>query len=370
MPDDKPVSRIRTRTGIHVYSAEKPDIPGADFRSFSDGWYTFTGTADARKARAMSKKTDCPVLFFVFSDFDTVYLNFYKNGKTVAGISTDAFIGSKGTSQIPGLVGYGGPGVQKRISDILKCTDSARLIALLEEYLGLTLLPPENDGDPEPPRRERGDALYRSYRAELDRTRGKAAPVKAVLVKEFPGKVFIQPVKADRYLPRYKYLFGYDRPGNSTLTCVEFVDGDLVPSSYDASELNELPNIGSSSVNIIDWRDQSPPTGVNETLPGENRTIRFNSNAPEPFKDRTVAVPRGYFSIGFDGRGHLMFTDYKRHLCITDADGNIISRISIKGDPQDFRDGYLMTAGFGSEWLHEYSPTDYIRIYRLEYSEG
>lgn len=39
MPDDKPVSRIRERTGIHVYSAEKPDIPGADFRSFSDGCF-------------------------------------------------------------------------------------------------------------------------------------------------------------------------------------------------------------------------------------------------------------------------------------------------------------------------------------------
>lgn len=51
MPDDKPVSRIRERTGIHVYSDEKPDIPGVDFRSFSDGWYTFTGTAAQGKGR-------------------------------------------------------------------------------------------------------------------------------------------------------------------------------------------------------------------------------------------------------------------------------------------------------------------------------
>lgn len=62
-----------------------------------------------------------------------------------------------------------------------------------------------------------------------------------------------------------------------------------------------------------------------------------------------------------------MLTDYKRSLIVMDNTGNVVSRCSIKGDPVDYRDGFILTEGPGSEYAYEYSPNDYVRIYRLQY---
>lgn len=157
-------------------------------------------------------------------------------------------------------------------------------------------------------------------------------------------------------MPPIFYLFGYDTPGNNELRPVFFSGSALEPCELKKEDYVEL-------------YDRRFPEGVSETydpISGKD-VFKFASNAPAAFSGREIPCPGGYYFLALDNRDHILLTDYKRSLIVMDNTGNVVSRCFVKGDPVDFRDGFILTEGPGSEFAHEYSPTDCVRIYRLQY---
>ena len=353
-------------TSLHVFSDTPPKGMEPSFRSFSPGWYTYTGPLDPEReyffARSLSKVTEGAVLIFSVFDSEQVWFAFFQKGKRIADFSTDCSATPKGTSKIPELIRETGPGSKKRISDILKCADPELLISLLEEFFGVCLLVCEEDTDsPESLRRERSDTLFRPYRKELDGIRGRNAAIRLELVKTLPGKIFIHHWGSDAYCPRNYYYYGFDAPDRFQLTYMEFIGEDLIPCDPVAAvaHSDRLLDIELGKAGVTEEYD--PRTG--------KCTVRFDEKAPEAFRGREIQCPRGYHVFCFDERDHILFTDYSRSLLFADPDGRTVAYLSIKGDPIDCRNGYILTEGSGSEWAYDYSPTDYVRIYRIRYSD-
>ncbi len=351
-----------TLSSIHILSDKMPEVTDVTFRSFSPGWFTCTDSFDAERnyklARTISRKNGCTVLFFSVFDSDFTMFSFFDKGKKVVDFSTDS-ASPKGISKIPELIGDTRKGSHKRISVILKCSDDDLLVSLLEEYFGVALLVfDELLGNPEELARKRDDRLYAGYLEEYKKICGKDAAVTATLVKEMRGKVFYHKFGGNVFSPRHHFYFGYETPRDSdrTLRYVCFTGEELIPSAEpDAGDFSSLP-AGPRFENIFLHVPNTDPD-----------LIFFNENAPDPYKLKVIKTPRGFYFFSFDGRGNILFTDYKRTLLVMNVDEKVIARVSLKGDPTDFRDEYILTAGFGSEWAHEYSPTDYIRIYKLNY---
>ncbi|MBQ7603829.1 MAG: hypothetical protein IJU75_02635 [Clostridia bacterium] len=354
-----------TARSIHIYSDAEPNVKAFSFQSFSDGWYTCVDKLDEvdcfKAARRISRETPGPVMYFAVWDSDQILLMFFRSGKNEATFSTDAFMNSKGTSRIPELTGNDVPGRKKRIGDILKCSDADRMISLLEEYFGVSLLAYDDPkDDPSALRREKGDALYLGYKKELDAMRGKRAPIRIVLEKEFPGQLFKftdyyygtrgvhRRITDTEYLAPHYFCFGFESPGSNSVIFTEFTGGELVPRESGKNDENRIPH-----------------PGIKGCYNPENEYL-FDSEAPEEFRNKRIRVPWGLYPLDFDGRGHVLFVDYKRTLFALDPDGMIVARIPIKGGAIDFRDGYILTES-SIEPEPYYVPWDIVRIYRLVY---
>ena len=349
-----------TLCSIHILSTEIPQIPGVDFQSFSKGWFTCTNLdsfeEDYKLARKISKNTDKPVLYFYVYDSEIVSFAFLISGRKIVDFSTDSSFIPKGISKIPEIIGDAQKGSKKKISLILQCSDDERLISLLEEYFGLNLLfDAEYLSESADIKVEKGDRLYLEYLEDYKKICGKGAPIRAELVKEYHGKVFDHLFLSEGYCPEYYYLFGYDAPDHCELRPVFFSGSELVPCVLKPED-------------YVSQR-RMRPAWVSLEYDGESDSYyyKFASDAPAGFAGSEIACPKGYYFLSIDNRNHIILTDYKHSLIFMDCTGNVVSRCSVKGDPIAFRDGFILTEGPGSEWAFEYSPTDYVRIYRLLY---
>ena len=216
-----------TLCSVHILSDEMPRIPGADFESFSNGWYTCKNLGsfedDYKLARKISKITDKPVLFFFVYDSDIVSFSFLINGRKIVDFSTESTSSPKGISKIPEIVGDDQKGSKRKISTLLQCADNERLISLLEEYFGLNLLfDAEYLSESTDVKFEKGEGLYREYLEEYKKICGKNAAIRAEMIKEYHGKIFMSQFGSEKYCPQFYYLFGYDTPENHKLHPVLF----------------------------------------------------------------------------------------------------------------------------------------------------
>ena len=353
-----------TLCSVHILSDEMPRIPGADFESFSNGWYTCKNLGsfedDYKLARKISKITDKPVLFFFVYDSDIVSFSFLINGRKIVDFSTESTSSPKGISKIPEIVGDDQKGSKRKISTLLQCADNERLISLLEEYFGLNLLFNSNDRlESADCKMEKGDRLYLEYLEDYKKICGKNAAIRAEMIKEYHGKIFMSQFGSEKYCPQFYYLFGYDTPENHKLHPVLFSGNELEPCDLKESDYNDC----------ISYREEMKLAGVSDKFDpnSERYSLHFDSNAPGIFQGREIVCPRGYYFFAFDDRNHILLTDNKRSFLILDCNGETVARCSVKGTPIAFRDGFILTEGPGSEFAYEYSPTDYVRIYRLQY---
>ncbi|MCH5287992.1 MAG: hypothetical protein J1E43_11290 [Christensenellaceae bacterium] len=344
-----------TVSSLHIYSGEPVDPALGRFASFSPGWQTML-PSDIRPeddlygaARKLSKKAAAPVLVFRMFDSDELLFALFESGRTAAFFSTFDYEAKKGIFRIPGLVGYP-EGHKRRTAEILSCGDVELLAALLEEFFGVALMVFADDA-PDTLRRARGDELYRAFHEQERSIRGKRAPIGALLVDEFPGKLFSSTFsEVDRSISN-GFLFGMDTPASSLK--------DLRPVRFSQGKLLPLPE---EEIVYATHTAADPLASASCDL----NAVRFLPDAPEPFGGKTFPLPPGFYFFDFFGDRRLMLTNFHGGVAFMDADGKLIARFSVKGIPVALEDGYLLTAGSGSFWMYGYEPNNRLRIYRIE----
>ena len=350
---------------IHVYS-ESPVIGFPEFRSFSSGWQTLMHPYDPmdplafpKLAKKISKATDAPVVWVLLLDEDIIHFEIYQTGKKAAVFDSISSQDCKNLYSIPGLLGYE-QGGKRRISQILSCADTEEQYLLLEEFFGVCLIVlPEEWEKPETLLRARGDARYQTYLAEEKKLTGKAAPLKAQMISQQPGKLFPTLFhEKNKNGRRHHYFYGYDVPDsalkNEQLQPVRFKEGKLWPISRE--EFEDAPEISLSPFDKEEYISE-------EYYPVEK--IHFNEKAPEELRNKTLLCPKGYSFFSLDQRGRVLLSNLRGGIAVADSSMKIIAKTSVKGGPIDFADGYILTVGPGSGWLYFYSPSDMIRIYQL-----
>ena len=344
-----------TVTSLHVYSAEPINPALGRFASYSPGWQTMLPAEVPpinelyATARRLSKKAAAPVLTFCMLDSDELSFSLFHAGKTAAYFSTFDYEAKKGIFQIPGLVGYP-EGHKRRMSEILSCGDVELLADLLEEFFGVALMVFE-DITPDNLVRARGETYYRAFHEEERRIRGKRAPIRAVLVDAFPGKLFSHNyTESNRYI-RNGFFFGMETPESSLrrLRPVRFLQGKLVP----------LPN----EEIVYSTRDRLYQP-YNPDIPAN--AVRFQPDAPGAFGGKTFTLPPGFYFFDFFDDRRLILNNFHGGVAFMDAEGKLITRFSVKGTPVELEDGYLLTADSGSFWMYGYEPNNLIRVYRIE----
>lgn len=353
-------------SSIHIYS-DHP-VEGYDnFYSFSDGWQTYMPDEDPENpynhrklAKQMSKKTDDPVLWFYIFDSEYITFDFYKNGKMVSSYSQTGIHNNKNLYGIPSMVGYEN-GEKRRLSKILSCADIDYQLDMLEEYFGVCLVPDKEifEDDINLLRRARSDELYHKFVEEEKAITGKKAPIRAELVYERKGKIFDKKFAEKTHFHKpHHFYFGYETFESN------FDDGDLRPVRFDRNELKFITQEEFDSA-------QSVPFAVGNN---DDRyeveyyplyKIHFTQNAPEMMRNKTVTIPKGYYFSWFDEKGRAILSNERGGLMFMDGTLKVIAKINVKGDPVDYMDGYLLTAGDQSFFAYTHNPTDAVRIYHI-----
>lgn len=353
-----------TLISLHIFSDQSIDPALGRFRSFSKGWQTMLLGEEEEKfadlhsfSRTLSKKMCAPVLTFFIFDSDEIALSIHDRGKQRVSFSTSRDGGNTGIFQIPGLVGYP-EGYKRRISEILSCSDIDLLTELLEEFFGVALLVNEEivQTYPDELERSRGEAKYLAFHKEEMRLRGKAAPIRAVLTQELPGKLFVSAFgDHERACPPAYYLFGYDTEDfrQEDFRMVQFANGHL-EEAY-AEPITRAQR---------DFDVDSKFHVKMEFLP--RTTVTFLDKCPDAFQGKTLVLPSGFYLFAFDSKQRLVLTNYRNSIVYMNAEGKIIAKVSVKGEPVALIDDYLLTAGSTSFYAYVYSPQEYVRIYRLE----
>lgn len=103
-----------TLSSVHVYTPNAiSDME--DFYSFSNGWQTYLPEEPPEDpfeyrpfAKKISKRIDAPVLWFYIFDSESIWFEFYQNGKRVSAYSQQDLTGTKNLYGVPALVGYEG----------------------------------------------------------------------------------------------------------------------------------------------------------------------------------------------------------------------------------------------------------------------
>ena len=341
-------------TSLHVLSGEPVDPALGRFASYSPGWQSEAlGNLPAddpfARGKQLSRKVAAPVLVFLLYETGDIAFSLYEGGRNPVHFSTFRYDANKGLFKAPGLVGYP-DGHKRRFSELLSCADVKQLISLLEEFFGVALVISPDD-TPETLARTRGDELYRAFHEQERRIRGRQAPIRAVLTEEFTGKLFSSPPREiERYLSN-GFLFGMDTPeaGVEALRPVRFAQGRLIPLADEEIVYATLDPYG-----YPDHPDIPP------------NAVRFTPKAPELFRGRTLPLPPGFdFFDFFDDRRAMLVND-SGGVAFMDSEGKLVARATVKGRPVSLEDGYLLTAGSGSDWMYLYDPASKIRIYRLQ----
>lgn len=351
-----------TLASLHIFSADPVDPALGRFHSFSKGWQTMLPSEEGQEIdwspsflRALSKKAAAPVLMFSIFDSDEVFFSIHEQGKQRAYFSTFGYEGNKGIFQIPGLVGYP-DGYKRRISEILSCPDAELLTALLEEFFGVALLVDEEiiATCPEELERSKGETGYLAFHESQKKLRGKHAPIRAVLTQELHGKLFTHAFgRNGLFCPPGYFLFGYHYDGFplSDLRMMRFANGRL--EEADAEMVPEEPQINFADLHY-EW-DVHPP----------QKTVTFTGDCPDVYKGKTFTIPEGFYPFAFDSKQRFVLCR-GRSVAFMNPEGELIARLSLKGEPAALIDDYLLTAGAESFYAFVYDPKEYIRIYRLE----
>lgn len=348
---------------VHVYTENTIAPSIGRFRCFSSGWQTYIpqdsaadGDPDRDFAKKLSKIVPFPVLWFWMMDSsEKIYLDIFIGGRAEVSFCNDMLSPNRGIFKIPALVGYP-DGHKRHISNILACGDAKNLVELLEEFFGVCLLPENKSftAAPHALRRYRGEEKYKAYLQKEQALSGANAPMRAELIKEIPGKIFVDFFGV---IPRRRqnvYLYGYDSPmtarSGENLLPVEFKNGALVPISAEAFY-------------------SAPQTSKNDPRYIEHYhpvyRIEFTEEAPAVYRGKTITPPPGFYAFDFDERGRFFLSSEKNKVALTDENGNITAKICVKGQPVDMKDGFLLTVGPHSVFAYYYDPGDALRIYRL-----
>lgn len=359
-----------TLSSVHVYTPNA--ISGMkDFYSFSNGWQTYLPEEPPEDpfeyrpfAKKISKRIDAPVLWFYIFDSESIWFEFYQNGKKVSAYSQQDLTGTKNLYGVPALVGYE-EGQKRRLSRILSCADVDFQIELLEEYFGVCLIPfPEMLDEGEAALcRERGDRLYCSLLEEDKKVAGKQAPMKAELVWQRTGKIFERKFGADHntFKPNHFY-FGYDtffsNFQNGALRPVRFEKGELVEISQE--EFNCAPQVLCCDGRKDDRIEE-------EYYPVAK--VRFTDKAPAGLRGKTLVMPRGFWFFCFDEKGRAILSDERGGISVVDDTLKVIAKMRVKGMPIIYADGYILTAGTHSFYAYVYDRSDAVRVYRISEKE-
>lgn len=352
-----------TLSSVHVYSAEAITGMG-NFLSLSDGWQTYmpeTMPDDLfelrRFAKKLSAKVTAPVLWFYIFDDEAIWFELYRNGKRVSAYSSQELTGTKHLYEIPALIGYDA-GQKRRLSRILSCADMDYVVEMLEEYFGVCLLicPEMMDEPPEVFHRERCDTKYRQLLEEDKQISGKQSPIKAELIFEEKGKLFEHHFGEHGTFRPHHYYFGYSTwlPSSGDLRPVRFCNGritDVSQAEFDAVE----PVPTRSAREDERFAEEYYPV----------YKVVFTDKAPEGFRGKTLIPPRGYYFYWFDGKNRIILTDEKGGILFIDESLKVIAKLRLKGQPVDFVDGHILTAGSNSFFAYCYHPQDFVRIYKL-----
>lgn len=356
-----------TFSSIHVYSSNA--VSGfPNFYSFSEGWQTYIPSEEQedpfafqKMAKKISRSIDAPVLWFYIFDSESLLFEFYKNGKKAAAYSQMDSNRCKNLFGIPSLIGYEN-GQKRRLSKILSCADIDFQLELLEEYFGVCLIPfPEIlEESPNIISRVRGEDLYQAYLAEEKKLTGKQAPIKVMLISEQTGKLFEHRfTDNDRrtYRPHH-YYFGFDTFESSleegALHPVRFEQGKIV--SITQEEFDAVPKVLREHARIDERFSE-------EFYPSYK--VHFTDKAPAGLKNKTLITPRGYYFYWFDEKGRAVLSNERGGIAVVDDSLKVIAKIHVKGDPVDFVDGYILTAGSESFYAYYYNPSNAVRIYRI-----
>ncbi len=352
---------------IHVYTSAPVLADTYAFESFSTGWQTLipANQEDAfdpewlqKAAKAISKKTEAPVLWFFEFDGDFIYFKFYLGGKQVASFCGDGMTPSKNMFKIPSLVGYE-DGNKRRLSAILGCGDVDMQIALLEEFFGVCLLPFSEMlmESPEELKKIRGDAFYREFAEAEKALTGKRAPITAELVQEIDGVeseigISYQFVSNDFHtFEKVRYsvysearIKGYEQKWSCFQNGkFEFVDSDKLP-----------PREGGKWYALL-----HPCEDIRYKKEYYPDRVTFSKYAPSAFAGKTLTPPRGFYVCGFDSKNRLVLHDERGTIAVMDEEMKIIAKVRLRGYIAEMAEDYILTT---QERQTIYGT---IRVYRL-----
>ena len=221
---------------------------------------------------------------------------------------------------------------------------------MLEEYFGVCLLfHPALADQPQALRRTRGDDLYRDYAERDKQLTGKRAPIRAELVAEFDGKLFQSRFGDMGSYKKHCYLKGYEQE-TTRLTPVRFAGGRLEEISEADFMCNREPKT-----------TENPFFDFQYTVPVR---ITFRPTCPVSYVGKTWALPGNFMPFGFDEKERLILTAGKR-VMFTDADFQVLTKLSLRDELTDMADGYFLTTGPRSFYAYCYDPGEKIRIYRV-----
>jgi len=333
---------------IHIYTEENILVDG--FSRVSDNWLTSVLSMDYDEVRKLSKMINKPVLKFQCSTDGTIDMCLFVNGKITVRFCNDGLDKNKGIFKLPSLIGYD-EGNKRKLSSILACKDSEKLIALLEEFLGVGLIKLKASV-------KRDDALYSEYVKAEKQLTGNNAPIKKELVSEIDGKLFHTPFFAGNlkgYYKPYIYLFGFDKDYDESglerfYQWLEFKSGNLMPISeeeFSQTEFVERP---------IERKD---------SFTYRASKVYFSERAPEAFACKSFKIAQDLYPFDYYNDEVFILTNEKSTLFFADSEFNIIAKQNFKGRPVDYRDGHILTVGAGSFWAYEYNPYDKVCVYKL-----
>ena len=353
-----------TISTIHAYTTDPiPEVFG-EFQNISEEWQSLIPDyedcdfeAMHKTARKLSKAIEAPVLWFWEYDSDEMGFALLQAGKQVSRFSTDEFEQNKGLFKIPQLVGYP-EGNKRRISRILSCGDIDDMTEMLEEFFGVPLCCDRDIllSEPELLIRSKGDERFRAFAEEEKRLRGKTAPFELRLREEIPGKLFHTLFGAADHRGRASvYYYGYRDESSwlreEALSTVRFENGRLQPISQE--EFDSAP--------YLDPGYESPYFS-HEYYP--KIKVTFEEEAPTVLAGKSFVLPSGYFAFDIFGEDKL-FLNGRNSLAVMDGNGQVIAKMSVKGNPVEMKDGYVLTVSGGSFGMYFHEPKAMVRIYEI-----
>jgi len=352
-------------TSIHISGNALPKNCELCFSSFSDGWLTCTDEISDEEpkyaykaAKAVSKCTDSPVLYFNVFDGDIIYFEFFLNGKSAARYSNEELVANKKLYDIPSLAGYES-GHKKRLSAILACSDVDLKISMLEEFFGVCLLYiPELSDNRDMLFRKKDDAVYLKYLEHERSLTGKSAPIAIEQIAEYPGKIFyhkfnfLNEKRDDTFKPHF-FLYGYETENSDMLTPVRFTGKGLEKTDHEAFSQGRISMAYPYKGDTRFIMDYGTPTRVT-----------FSDECPSEYRGRTMELPNGFYPHGFLTSNELVLRGTGK-IYIADPTLKIIAKLSIKGELADIEDDCLLTYSGDSFCGYCFEKGAKVYVYRI-----